>query len=182
MTVTDADLRRADLIGLSRVLHHGAACCTAARSVLFARLGQFLDVGSALAAVPELIRWGPTRWPVHWCDLDLSDGGELTGDCGVHADVASELLRRFGVEHKRGRAAVVPNEVTPKHWQASWRDAETCDPWIGPAAIHHEVVRVGDRWWDPTEARWFDGPGSWLASGRVVAVRDDDGAWQVEQP
>ncbi|WP_043266721.1 hypothetical protein [Streptomyces sp. CT34] len=177
MTGLVAELKRFDLIGLSRVASHGTGCCTAVRHGVFARLRQYTDVGGALAAVPELIRWGPVQWPAHWCDLPDQD--ELSGDCGVHADVAAVVLAQEAVPHSRGRAVLQPAPLAPAHWRASWHEAQVVDAWIGGDVVYHEVLRVGDSWWDPSEARWFTGAGAHLGSGRVLAVREEDGPWHI---
>ncbi|WKX71203.1 hypothetical protein [Streptomyces sp. XD-27] len=178
MTELLAELERFDRIGLSRVAGHGAACCHMVRHGVFARLTQFGDIGARLAAVPELFRWGPVQWPAYWCHLALHDG--LIGDCGVHADVAAALLERDGIPHARGRAALLTGPLAPAHWRVSWNEAQANVAWIGRNVVHHEVIRVGDRWWDPSDARWFAGAGGNLAGARVVAVREDDGPWQFD--
>lgn len=177
MTCLAAELKRFERIGLSGVASHGSACCKAVRHRVFARLRQYADMGAALAAVPELIRWGPVQWPAHWCDLPDRDG--FTGDCGVHADVAAAVLAQEAVPHTRGRAVLRPAPLAPAHWRASWNEAGAVDAWIRGTLVHHEVLRVGHRWWDPSEARWFAGAGAHLAGGRVLAVREEDGPWQL---
>jgi hypothetical protein len=178
MTLLDSDLARFDLIGLSHVTSHERTCCGAVRHQIFAQLGQQQDLGSALAAVSDLIPWGPVRWPIHWCELLTDDG--LVGDCGVHADVTSRLLTSHLVSHVRGRAALLALPLTLAHWRATWREADVSTAWIGQSSVHHEVIRVGDRWWDPSEARWFPGAGAHVISGRVVALREEDGSWQLD--
>ncbi|MEV8020387.1 hypothetical protein AB0O76_29420 [Streptomyces sp. NPDC086554] len=178
MTGLVADLKQFDGIGLSRMASHAKQCCQAVRHGVFARLTQYADVGAALASVPVLIRWGPVRWPAHWCDLAHQD--ELRGDCGVHADVAASILAREAIPYSRGRAALLTAPLAAAHWRASWNEAQSSDAWIGRTVVHHEVLRVGNRWWDPSEARWFAGAGVHLASGRVLAIREEDGPWQFD--
>jgi hypothetical protein len=172
-----SELELIDEIPLSRVAQHDEPCCTDAVSILFARLRHVPDVGARVAAVPVLIEWGPTRWPVWWCDLVQPQ--EIVGDCGVHADVVSRLLNGAGIKHARGRAALRPPPHVAAHWRSQWLSAECDDRWIRANVVHHEVLRIGDRWWDPTEARWFDGVGTQLVSGRVVAVREETGGWEL---
>ncbi len=175
MTLQHVDRERIDTIPLSRIAYHEGPCCLEARRLIMAKLQQYPDIGSQLAAIPATFRWGPTRWPVHWCELDRSE--EPVGDCGVHGDLAGALLTDAGIPHARGRAAIAPGSLSTAHWEATWTEAEASPQWIGPDVVHHEVVRVGDRWWDPTEARWFTGPGAALVAGTVVAVREDQGDW-----
>ncbi|MEU9121282.1 hypothetical protein AB0C96_15755 [Streptomyces sp. NPDC048506] len=171
------DLKRFDRIGLSRVASHAKACCQMVRHSVFAQLTHFGDTGTALAAVPGLFHWGPVQWPTHWCDL--VDHGDLVGDCGVHADVAAALLTQKSVPHVRARAAVLTPPMAPAHWRAVWSEAQVSDAWIGRSVVYHEVLRVGSRWWDPSDARWFAGPGAHTGSGHVLALREEGGQWQL---
>lgn len=177
MTGLITELKRFDRIGLSQVASHAKACCRMVRHGVFAQLTHYGDMGTALAAVPALLPWGPVQWPAHWCDL--TDHDELVGDCGVHADVAAALLTRQDIPHARGRAAVLTTPHAPAHWRATWNEVQASDAWIGRTVVHHEVLRVGNRWWDPSEARWFSGAGGHLGSGRVLAVREEGGQWQL---
>lgn len=176
MTLAPHDRTRIDTIPLSRIAYHAGHCCTETRRLVLAKLQQYPDVGSQLAAIPATFRWGPTRWPLHWCELGR--GKDPVGDCGVHGVLASALLTDAGIPHARGRAAIAPGPLAAAHWEATWAEEEASCQWIGPDVVHHEVVRVGDRWWDPTEARWFSGPGAALVAGIVVAVRSEDGDWE----
>ena len=176
MTLNVTDRARIDAIPLSRVAYHAGRCCVESRQLILAKLQQYPDVGSQLAAIPATFRWGPTRWPVHWCEL--ARRSEPVADCGVHAVLASELLTAAGIEHVRGRAAIAAGRIAAAHWTATWDDADADCAWIGPDVVHHEVLRVGDRWWDATEARWFSGPGDALVAGIVVAVRADGEDWE----
>lgn len=175
MTLETTDRSRIDGIGLSCIGYHDGPCCAEARQLILAKLQQYPDLGSQLAAIPATFRWGPTRWPVRWCELLAPN--ELVADCGVHAQLASELLWLAGVPHTRGRAAIRAGATSVAHWSATWGEADASDAWLGDDVVHHEVVKVGDRWWDATEARWFSGPGAALVAGIVVAVREDGGDW-----
>ncbi len=174
-TLRQEDQSRIDAIPVSRIAYHEGPCCVESRQLIIAKLQQYPDVGSQLAAIPATFRWGPTRWPAYWCELAKQK--EPVADCGVHGDLAGGLLTALGIEHARGRAAIAPSPHAYEHWLASWGEAEASDAWLGPDVVHHEVLRVGDRWWDPTEARWFSGPGAALVAGVVVAVREDGGDW-----
>ncbi|MFG3490033.1 hypothetical protein [Streptomyces sp. NPDC047972] len=170
------DRRRLDSIGLSRISHHGDVCCSEGRSFILLRFDRWVDTGSRLAAIPLVVAWGPTRWPIYWCGL--AEPEELVGDCGVHADLAGELLTLAGVPYARGRAALRPTAHAAPHWRSTWSESDADDTWIGDDVVHHEVLRIGARWWDPTEARWFAGPGSHVLAGQVVAVREEGANWQ----
>lgn len=172
-----------DAIGMSLVGHHQDHCCADAYEWLRALLDGERDLGAALAAVPAVIAWGPTRWPTYWCALPRPGGDRpLAGDCGVHAHIASLLLQSRGVAHRRGRAAIAVEGQLSRHWSATWSGSDASRAWLGDGLVHHEVLRVGESWWDPSEACWFDGPGARLNCGWVVAVRDDDGEWTTRDP
>lgn len=175
-TLDTTDRARIDEIPISRIAFHDGGCCVETRQLILAKLQQYPDMGSQLAAIPATFPWGPTRWPTYWCELTRRK--DPVADCGVHAELASALLWDAGVEHSRGRAAIAAGEVATAHWNATWTGEGASPDWIGPDVVHHEVIRVGDRWWDPTEARWFKGPGSALVAGTVLAVRADGEDWQ----
>jgi hypothetical protein len=170
------DLARLDAISLSEVSAHCGQCCFWARRTVLGRFDRWPDLGSRLAAIPVLIPWGPVRWPVHWCSLAADE--EPTGDCGVHAAVAAALLADAGWTFARGRAALEPSPYALRHWRATWSEAGADDRWVASRVVHHEVIRIDERWWDPTEARWFAGPGDHVLSGRVAALRTEDAVWR----
>lgn len=178
MTGLITELRRFDRIELSQVASHPKTCCQTVRYGVFAQLTHVADTGAALAAVPALFRWGPVQWPAFWCDL--VDHDELIGDCGVHADVVASLLTLHAVPHARGRAALRPPPLSSPHWKVCWNEARASDAWIGRTVVHHEVIRIGNRWWDPSDARWFSGPGASLEGARVLAVREEGKEWQLD--
>jgi len=178
MTISASALEQIDRIGLSRVASHDRACCYLVRHGVFAQFASHANAGSALAAIPEMFRWGPVRWPAHWCGLAKQNG--LVGDCGVHADVASAVLEQFAIPHTRGRVALLAPPLASAHWRAVWQEEEASDTWIGQTIVHHEVLHVGGRWWDPSGSRWFAGEGASLASGRVLAIREDNGQWKMD--
>lgn len=177
--LSEQDRQRIDSIGLSRISHHGDLCCREARRFVLRRFEGWVDTGSRLAAIPLLVSWGPTRWPVSWCRLAEPD--KWVGDCGVHADLAGELLTLAGVPYARGRAAIKPPAYAVPHWRSTWSASDANDVWIGDDVVHHEVLRIGERWWDPTEARWFAGPGAHVLAGYVAAVRVEGADWQLSE-
>jgi hypothetical protein len=180
VTNLPSDLTRFDAIETSWVLrHHECWRCTGVRQLIRSRLLQHVDLASQLAAIPAAVPWGPVAWPAHWCDLEHEGG--FRGDCGVHAHLAHQLLDEHGVQHARGRAAIRVTDTARRNWRVMWGSGphEVPAPWIGEELIHHEVVRVGSRWWDPTQASWFGGLGARLTAGPVVALRVDGGTWQV---
>jgi hypothetical protein len=161
-------------IPLSTISSHDDHCCKDAFGLIWIKLIRAGSLEQALAFLPVLIPWGPTIWPSFWCQFS---GNRPSGDCGVHAQLASLLFDYFHVLHKRGRAAVRPNELVAAHWRATWSAAAAQQEWLGEQLVHHEVILVGEKWWDPTEACWFDGVGATLHSGRIVGTQIFGEAW-----
>jgi len=180
---TEADLldqlAEFDLIELSTLQVHEGTCCLDSRTHLLGPLYAQSDVGAALARIPALVKWAPTRWPAFWCDVRAEDDSGFAGDCGTHAYIASQVLNYFGIPHGRGRIAIRVSNHLLDHWRTTWEDSRGDVRWIGDGVVHHEVLRIGDRWWDPSEACWFAGPGDWLDCGLVVAVREQHGEWDL---
>uniref|UniRef100_UPI003C7D27E5 hypothetical protein n=1 Tax=unclassified Streptomyces TaxID=2593676 RepID=UPI003C7D27E5 len=148
-----------------------------------AHLLRALDAGFRLTADVVGLRVSapgvPSRFGLSFDNsADLAQTDELVGDCGVHADLAGELLTLAGVPYTRGRAALRPTVHAAPHWRSTWSESDADDTWIGDDVVHHEVLRIGARWWDPTEACWFAGQGSHVLAGQVVAVREEGADWQ----
>src|SRR4051794_34857828 len=88
----------------STLAHHGP-CCDKARAWLIA-MGRSHDYAStdglAFAAPRWLAKrytWGPTRWPIGWCEAVRA----TSIDCGVFAVFALEVFRAKGVEAYAGQ-------------------------------------------------------------------------------
>jgi hypothetical protein len=182
-SLTRVDLRRHlaafDVIEMSVLQEHQGACCFDTRTQLLGDLCARSDVRAALASIPGVVTWAPTQWPAFWCEVRAADGSGFAGDCGTHAHIAGQLLTHFGVDHVRGRVAIQVSRHVQDHWRATWAQGRGDPKWIAEGLVHHEVLRIGERWWDPSEACWFTGPGDWLDCGLAVAVREHDGSWDV---
>ena len=162
---------------ISTIAEHPGGCCTAARRWLLAMAtGQ----GTSVAWVGEQIPWGPSTWPVHWCELLDSP----QGDCGVQAAVADHCLRANG--HAVRRVQMVlrysPDELA--QWAGMWGRSDSRTHWIDGGLCYHEAVAVGE-----AEVRILDAtdPITWTAGADgLVALRIDgpDGAsvrWEDHQ-
>lgn len=169
-------LKQIDSIETSQLSFHSAKCCGATYRRLQERLLSAPNIGQALAAIPALIKWTPTHWPLYWCQLVRS---EMSGDCGVHAHLASLTLDGFSIPHERGRIAVSTTSAKLEHWNKLWTQRGASTAWLAGNYRHHEVLKIGSRWWDPTEAVWFSGVGSRLEAGFVAATRVDGSEWQL---
>jgi hypothetical protein len=76
--------------------HHGEACCDVAREWIVAMDFAQLNGGDRLSG-PRWLRqkyeWGPSPWPMHWCELVE----RKVIDCGAHAALAHEAFTARGV-------------------------------------------------------------------------------------
>lgn len=169
------DLDQLSRIPLSTIAAHDSACCSISRKALLNRLLSGPSTGACLAAIPQVVQWAPTAWPAYWCEIDR--GGKYGGDCGVHADLAEQVLRSCDIDLVRCRAALRPYGDVKDHWTATWEATGASTAWIADHLVHHEVLRVGERFWDPTEACWFAGVGSSLSAGVVVATKEGRAPW-----
>jgi hypothetical protein len=172
------DLEVFSRIQVSLISSHDATCCQAAQISLM----TIIDTGAietSMATIPAVVDWQAVRWPVYWCELG-SGPSDFIGDCGVHAALAALILQRYEVEFSRAQTAMSANPLYHAHWRARWLRGEVEPRWIGEQSVYHEVLKVGERFWDPTEARWFEGPGSVLLAGRVVATRVFGQEWSTE--
>lgn len=157
---------------------HGPSslCCAAALAWVRAMARVSL---SGAADVPAWISqrwwWGPSRWPVYWCEAVRAD----TLDCGALAELALEALREGGALALKVQLV---QEWTPErlaHWRSHWEDAGADCSWIGAALAYHEAVgllRGSDlAVWDPADGLW-KGRGH-PGHGTVVAIRAVAPCW-----
>lgn len=167
--------RSFDLIPYSRLSALGD-CCGDARAALLSDLHVRGDgeVGGTLALVPLIKAWGPTKWPASWCSVAESP----LADCGVHAALVSEVLSECGIGHARARLILQVSARHARVWRDQWESDGAASTWISDQLVHHEVIAVGDRLWDPTEARWLGGLGSRVGSGVLMAARIEMKPWQ----
>jgi hypothetical protein len=159
------------------VLGRHGACCDRARAWL-AAMGRSHDFaatdGLAFAGpswLTERYTWGPTRWPLTWCDAV----GARTIDCGVFSAFSLEIFRAKDIE--AFPAQVLRNvaaEIRP-HWRRKWSTIPEAFNWIGSRLVYHEVniVRVSEadaRVYDPTVGVWLD-PAINAGHGGQIAIR-----------
>ena len=160
----------------SRLSRHGA-CCDCARGwiVAMARSHDFAATDGLDYAAPRWLtrrwRWGPTRWPIGWCDAVRAE----IIDCGVFAAFALEIFRAKGVDAYPGQVLRTDVEESTVHWRHKWAAMPDAFNWIGRTAVYHEVcvVRAGPadaRIYDPTSGFWLD-PGVQRGHHALTAVR-----------
>jgi hypothetical protein len=158
----------------SYIAHHGTACCDVAHAWLIAYDFGQLNGGDPLTG-PRWIRehsiWGPSAWPIHWCEaVDAK-----TVDCGVHAAMAQEVFVARGVPTYRAQFIQRYSAEAAASWRSNWAKDEVSDHWIDGDAIYHEgnAVVIGDdevKLWDGS-AGWWINPRQQAGYGSLAAVR-----------
>lgn len=158
----------------SHISHHGAPCCDIAHEWLIAFDFAQLNGGDVLSG-PRWMRehssWGPTPWPIHWCEaVDAK-----TVDCGVHAALAHEAFTARGVTAFRAQFIQRYSADAAASWRENWGKERVSDHWIDGEAIYHEgnAVLVGTdavKLWDGS-AGWWINPRGAGGYGSLAAVR-----------
>ena len=158
----------------SQISHHGAACCDIAREWLVAYDFAQLNGGDKLTG-PRWMRehssWGPTTWPIHWCEaVDAK-----VVDCGVHAAIAHEAFTARGVRAFRAQFVQRYDEGSGASWCESWGKHGASDHWVDGDTIYHEgnAVLTGSnaiKLWDGSAGSWIN-PRNREGYGTVVALR-----------
>ena len=158
----------------SQISHHGAACCDIAHEWLLAYDFAQLNGGDILSG-PRWMRehstWGPTAWPIHWCEaVDAK-----VADCGVHAAIAQEAFVARGVRAFRAQFIQRYSANAADSWRQSWGNQSVSDHWIDGDTIYHEgnAVLVGEdavKLWDGSAGWWINPRGN-AGYGSLAAVR-----------
>jgi hypothetical protein len=159
---------------ISQIGHHGTDCCECARAWLrnmdFAQLN-----GSDRATGPRWLRkqyeWGPSAWPLHWCEALDADAV----DCGAHAAFAHEVLEARGTTAFRAQFVQCYDARAIAQWRTRWGAKEASDHWLGDGFIYHEgnAVLVGQdevKLWDGSAGCWLN-PTQTSGYGSLLAVR-----------
>jgi hypothetical protein len=158
----------------SHISHHGAACCDIAHEWLIAFDFAQLNGGDKLTG-PRWLRerstWGPSAWPVHWCEVV----GAKVVDCGVHAALAQKVFAARGVPAFRAQYIQRYSADAAAAWREQWSREKVSDHWIEDDAIYHEgnAVLVGEdtvKLWDGS-AGWWLNPRGEGGYGSLAAVR-----------
>jgi hypothetical protein len=158
----------------SRIAHHGAACCDAAREWVLAFDYSQLNAGDPLTG-PRWLRhkfkWGPSGWPMHWCEAARRE----TLDCGALASLTQEIFTARGVRNFPAQLVQQYSHEATRHWMLNWEGEQVACGWISDDTIYHEacaVVTGGDeiRVWDPT-ASWWVNPKQFGGYGGLLALR-----------
>jgi hypothetical protein len=158
----------------SSLSHHGEACCEIAREWVIANDFAQLNGGDLLSG-PRWLRqayeWGPSVWPLHWCE---AVSGKVI-DCGAHAALAHEVFTARNVTAFRAQFVQRYSANATDQWRRRWNDEQASDHWITDDVIYHEgnALLVGEatvKLWDGS-AGWWLNPRQAGGYGSVAAVR-----------
>ena len=156
------------------VSHHGQICCEIVKEWIIATDASLMNGGNKFTG-PRWVRarweWGPTRYPIHWCDI----GHAKVIDCGVHAAIAQEIFLARGVRAYRAQMVQEYSEHAASQWQLKWEDRDAITTWIDNDMIYHEscAVELGSgemKLWDPSAGWWID-PKASSGYGALRALR-----------
>jgi hypothetical protein len=154
--------------------HHGAACCEIARQWVVAMDFAQLN-GADPASGPRWLRqkyaWGPSPWPMRWCEAVKRD----TIDCGAHAAMALEVFAARGLAAFPAQLVQRYSEEATEQWRGKWEGDDVSCHWLDGDHIYHEATAllVGEdevRIWDSSAGSWVD-PRQAGGYGSLVAVR-----------
>jgi len=128
------------------------------------------EFGSEPWPLAERWLWGPTVWPLPWCQA--VQNREL--DCGGLAHLAEIALVAAGNQVVRAELIERSAPDRTEHWAVRWSAVPNAPRWIWGDLTYHEAVGVlaGSklRVWDPTEHGWRDS-GSGNAGSKTLAIR-----------
>ena len=146
----------------SSLSHHGEACCDVAREWVVAMDFAQLN-GGDLTSGPRWMRqkyeWGPSPWPMHWCELVE----RKVIDCGAHAALAQEAFEARGVTAFRAQFVQRYGGDALDQWRSRWGEDKVSDHWIGDDVIYHEgnALLVSE-----DEVKLWDGSAGWWLNPR----------------
>ncbi len=160
----------------SVLAHHGEPCCDVAREWVLAMDFAQLN-GSDLASGPRWMRqkykWGPTSWPIYWCDAVERD----TLDCGAHAALAHEAFTARGLTSFPAQFVQQYSKDATSQWLKKWTDDAVSCHWIDDEVIYHEGVALlvdGEeeiKLWDASAGWWINPRQQPQGYGSLLAVR-----------
>jgi hypothetical protein len=166
----------------SRLSHHGRACCDIAREWVigmdFAQLNGG-DLTSGPRWLREKYKWGPSPWPMHWCEAVK----RKTIDCGAHAALALEAFTARGLTAFPAQIVQKYSEDATEQWRGKWAEEDVSCHWLDGEHIYHEVTAllVGEdevKIWDASAGSWINPRQSPGGYGSLVAARIfADGQW-----
>jgi hypothetical protein len=166
---------------ISELSHHGSDCCEIARHWVVAMDLAQLNGGDRLSG-PRWLRaryeWGPSAWPMHWCELVE----RKIIDCGAHSALAHVAFQARGVPAFRAQFIQRYSQDAQAQWRARWGADKVSDHWIADDVIYHEgnAILVGEdevKLWDSSAGAWLN-PRHLRGYGSLAAVRLlAEGSW-----
>lgn len=165
----------------SVISHHGSQCCQVAREWILSMDYSQLNAADVLTG-PRWLRqkytWGPSSWPIHWCEAVE----RKTLDCGALAAMAQEVFAARGIRSFPVQLIQQYTEDATRHWCKRWESDESSMHWIRQNLIYHEACAVVARddemkIWDSSAGWWIkpeqSGGYGGLIALRVLATRAD---------
>lgn len=168
----------------SDLLDHGAECCRTARA-------WFHSLDYSLASAdrfrgPRWVRdrypWGPSRWPLSWCEVVEAE--EL--DCGALTALARDVFTTRGVLCWPAQLVQRFSTQDTQHWRTLWGSGAGLFEWTAGHLIYHEAAAVvapdrSIKIWDPTHNWWIppeqvDGYGATLLARVSVTGQEHAGS------
>jgi hypothetical protein len=176
----------------SNIVHHDSICCEQARLwfLSYARSMQGWSTSQFQLNAPtwlsELFEWGPSLWPISWCELVK----EKTLDCGVFAALSREVFLAQGHQVHPAQCLLIYSTSCTDHWKELWhrkmpvnKKKEACEvfPWIGDQVVYHEVCIVEPNYSDTNQmAKVYDSTfGNWYEPirregfGALLSIRSE---------
>lgn len=118
----------------------------------------------------EKFDWGPSTWPVYWCEAAEAE----SIDCGVFAAIARALLLARDVPAAAVQLVEKFNEKNVENWRARWTSDAAEVGWLSSPFCYHEAVGLIDcndlLIWDPLDQKRVT-PLSTGKYGKVVFFR-----------
>jgi hypothetical protein len=155
--------------------HHGGTCCDTAREWVLAMDFAQLS-GADLTSGPRWLRarykWGPSPWPMHWCDVVRRE----VIDCGAHAALSREAFAGRGLVAFPAQLVQRYTEDATEQWRGRWSEERVSCHWLNGEHIYHEVTAllIGDnevKVWDGSAGSWIDARQPSDGYGSPVAIR-----------
>jgi hypothetical protein len=159
----------------SAISHHGGACCEVARQWVVAMDYAMLN-GGELSSGPRWLRerykWGPSPWPMHWCEVV----DRKVIDCGAHAALAHEVFTARGQTSYHAQLVQKYSADATSQWRGKWQDEDVSCHWLADDVIYHEATAllVGDdevKLWDSSAGWWVNARQQGHGYGNLLAVR-----------
>ncbi len=157
----------------SFLYHHARDCCLVAKE-WFLAMDKELRRGDSETEAPgwirEHFRWGPSQWPLNWCEVVQRS----VLDCGGLAILARESFTARGIVVLPAQVIRLHSQEDCEQWKIGWQNKGCPADWIHTPYVYHEAVAVvrGEsvQLWDPSENSWIE-PDLQPGYASTVAIR-----------